>query len=471
MTDSLYGRLKELENSDYYPFHMPGHKRSCLVEEPMSAWYSIDITEIDGFDNLHQPHSIIKQSQQKAAELYRADESWFLVNGSTVGILSALSSVADKGKRILIARNSHLSVYHGAYINDLSLIYLYPRIDNETGIAYGIEAEDIEDMLCRYEDIGAILLTSPTYEGMSSDILGIAERAHLREIPLIVDQAHGAHFGFHPSFPENAVDQGADIVIHSLHKTLPAPTQTALLHVSGHRVDRGRLARYLRIYQSSSPSYPLMAGIDLCLDWLREQGSEKMERLLLLHNDLTERVKKLHFLSIFEENNDPAKVVIMVKGMSGYRLATILREQYHLEMEMASESYVLAIVTAMDKPEGIVRLSQALIAIDQYLQTLKINDKRFEYQSCPLKTMTSIKDALDGRTEEVDLDRASNKVAADFILLYPPGIPLVVPGEQLISPVIEIIKRHWREGLGIQGISSEGKIKILFQEGILQRNN
>ncbi len=462
MTDSLYSRLKEYGNSDFYPFHMPGHKRN-LPKGVMPSWSSIDITEIDGFDNLHQPQDILLQSQQKAAHLYQAEETFFLINGSTSGILSALSAVAEKGKKVLISRNSHLSVYHGAVLNDIALEYLYPRINRKYDIAQGIQAADVAEHIKGRTDIGAVLITSPTYEGVVSDIEGIARLVHQQGIPLIVDQAHGAHFGFHPGYPENAVKQGADIVIHSVHKTLPAPTQTALLHVNGSLINRKYLKQYLQIFQSSSPSYPLMAGIDLCINMLQEEGIELLEALLQMRREFGKKVSKCKDIRLCEVD-DPSRVVISVKGTSltGHQLAEILRRRYHLEMEMASESYVVAIFSIMDKPCGIDRLAEALIDIDRNMVNSEQGlQQKVIYQNHCLETVVGIKEALEGISEELPPEAAEGKTAADFIFLYPPGIPLVVPGERLDREVINMITGYNQEGIAVRGLTPMGKISIL----------
>jgi arginine/lysine/ornithine decarboxylase len=287
MSDSLAQRLRELAASDFYPFHMPGHKR-ISPDGRWESWYSCDITEISGFDHLHHPEDILLAIGKKAAALYQADESFLLINGSTAGILGAVATVAaglDKGKKLLIARHSHLSVYHAAYLNDIPLAYIYP-CDNAPR---PITTAEVAAILETDPAIGAILLTSPTYEGICHDVAGIAALAHRRGMCLIVDQAHGAHFGFHPDLPENATREGADIVIHSLHKTLPSLTQTALLHTCGDRIDRRTLHRHLRIFQSSSPSYPLMASIERCLDFLDKEGMDKIGQLMEMRQSFIDR--------------------------------------------------------------------------------------------------------------------------------------------------------------------------------------
>ena len=223
----LLEKLQEYRAEDMYPFHMPGHKRKPL---PFPNPYSIDITEIDGFDNLHHAEGILKEAQERAADLYGSKECFYLVNGSTCGLLAAICAATKKRDKVLVARNCHKAVYHALYLNELQAEYIYPVI-TKSGIQGQIEPEQVKKALLLNPDIAAVILTSPTYEGVVSDINAIAGIAHERGIPLIVDEAHGAHLGFGAGFPENAVRQGADAVIMSLHKTLPSFTQTALLHL------------------------------------------------------------------------------------------------------------------------------------------------------------------------------------------------------------------------------------------------
>ena len=277
----IYDRLKAYGKSDFYPFHMPGHKRNFKCG-PLSELYRLDITEIDGFDDLHHPVSIIKEAQERAARLYHSEHTYFLIDGSTAGILTAISAVSGRGRKLILARNCHKAVYHAAFLNHLELCYVYPELLKGHGIAGEIRAQDIENQIKAVlseeegkepkELICGVVITSPTYDGISSDVQEIADMVHRYDLPLIVDQAHGAHFGFHPAFPENAVAQGADAVIHSVHKTLPAPTQTALLHINGDLIGRNEVEKYLHIYQSSSPSYVLMAGIDESIAFVKKRG-------------------------------------------------------------------------------------------------------------------------------------------------------------------------------------------------------
>ena len=249
----LYKELERYGDLDYYPYHMPGHKRRQLGEIPEQL-LKTDITEIDGFDNLHQAEGILKEAQELAGRLYGAEETFYLVNGSTCGILSAISAALPVGGHLLMARGCHKSVYHAAYLRKLKLSYLYPKRLPEFGFSEAVTAEQVREALEQESDIGAVLIVSPTYEGRIADVKAIADEVHAKGLPLIVDEAHGAHLGFADGFASGSCQAGADLVIHSVHKTLPAMTQTALLHVNGGRIDRDLLKRFLRIYHSISMS-------------------------------------------------------------------------------------------------------------------------------------------------------------------------------------------------------------------------
>ena len=265
MEERLYKKLESYGRSDFYPFHMPGHKRNPLAVDgdfPVER----DITEINGFDNLHHAEDLLKRAQEDVARLYGVPESFYSINGSSGAILAAVSAAVGKGGQILIARNCHKAVYHAIYLRDLGATYIYPHEDPRLGINGGISPSRVEMYLAENPEIEAVLITSPTYDGIVSDVARIAEVVHNHGIPLIVDEAHGAHFHFSDYFPVSAAELGADVVINSVHKTLPCLTQTGVIHLCSDRVSREKLIRFLGIYQSSSPSYVLMSSIDACMD-------------------------------------------------------------------------------------------------------------------------------------------------------------------------------------------------------------
>ena len=270
--------LLEYEKAGNYPCHMPGHKGSSEYSF-LGDILRYDITETEGMDNLHDANGVILSSEENAALTFGSQETHFLVNGSTSGVLSAILGSADEGDRILIARNCHISVYNAAILGRLEVSYVYPEPVRECLMYGSVTAEAVLEGFRSHKDIKALVITSPTYEGICSDIREIAKICHDNDAVLIVDCAHGAHFGFSDRFPESPVRDGADIVIQSVHKTLPSPTQTALIHLNGPYADRENIRRMLRMLQSSSPSYLLMAGIDNCMSILNGHGKELFEGL------------------------------------------------------------------------------------------------------------------------------------------------------------------------------------------------
>lgn len=477
--ERLYDRLKEYSKTDSYGFHMPGHKRN---EEFMgiSLPYGIDITEIEGFDDLHHADGILKEAQRRAAAVFGAEETHFLVNGSTVGILSGILGCTRRGDKILVARHCHKSVYHAIYLNGLIPRYLYPEFDGKLGISGEIKKQDVENRLASEPDIRAVVIVSPSYDGVVSDVEGIANVVHSYGIPLIVDEAHGSHFGFHPYFPERANRLGADVVINSLHKTLPSLTQTALLHINGNYADGERIRIYLDMLQSSSPSYIFMASLDACVDLLERRSTEVFEayvrRLDRLRKDL-EGLKRLRMVRT--ENYDRSKLVISAAGteLTSHKLYEKLLDDYHLQMEMAAGSYVLALTSVADTEEGFERLKNALFEIDEELLEKERGRTAKRNPGCVGGVQTSIPGRLpcqeqifspcqiremqfDGQSEEIPWKESAGRVSMDFAYLYPPGSPVIVPGERITEEAVDLLAYYERQQLGIEGICREGYIRV-----------
>lgn len=455
--EQIYHHLKKLENSNIYPFHMPGHKRQDREEPFFSNMYSLDITEITGYDDLHHPEGIIRDSMDFIKQVYHTEDSYLLINSSTAGNLAAIAAACNIGDKILIARNSHKSVYYAIELLGLNPVYVYPRLDNH-GICLGIERQQIEEILDREQDIKAAMIVSPTYEGRISDIQGIAEALHKKRIPLIVDEAHGAHFPFHSIFPDSAVSQGADVVIQSLHKTLPCLTQTGLLHRCSDYILAETIQKKLSVFQSSSPSYIFMAAIDDCIHSCVEnpQSFQQYADQLLIF-----REKLRHFVHIkLVDNDDPGKIVLSVKdtSMSGQELFNCLRDEYDLELEMSEISYVIAMTSVCDTAEGFDRLYHALYEIDQKLSERKNTEDFFGVFNNQMVMVPER--AFREQKTAVDISEAEGRIGADFIFLYPPGIPLVVPGERISQDVLDQIIRYQSNKMKVEGVS-ENKINVL----------
>lgn len=470
-------RLKEYATTDIYPFHMPGHKRREL-----DKWspYRTDITEIDGFDNLHEAREILLEAQQQAAELYGSKECYYLINGSTCGILAAIFAAVPKHGKILVARNCHKAVYNGILLRELDAVYAYP-VPTKAGIQGQITAEQIAGLLEAHPDIAAVLITSPTYDGVVSDVKAIAEVVHAKNLPLIVDAAHGAHLGFCKEFPENPISQDADVVIESVHKTLPAFTQTALLHVCSNRVSSEKIKKYLGIYETSSPSYILMAGIDRCIHYMKERGAHDLEQLAKNLAEFYERAKRLKNMKVLQKQDlspeeaydfDFSKILIFSKNqrVSGADMHRILLEKYHLQMEMVSGQYVLALCSVMDTPEGFGRLIEALNEMDE--SELFVEDEAGNAQDCgeqqgflsiyrPKRQLLPLYRTEELETETVLPQQAVGKAAGCYLYLYPPGIPLIVPGEEITEELLEDIAKCRQAGLTVEGFAAENRICIV----------
>ncbi len=548
---TIYDRLRAYSDSDYYGFHMPGHKRRLYPMQEVNP-YAIDITEIDGFDDLHHAQGILKVAQDRAARLYGADETYFLVNGSTVGILSAILGVTKKDDSILVARNCHKSVYHAIYLNELNPVYLYPRFDEAQMLNREISEEDVRRALSKYPQIRAVVIVSPTYDGVVSDVSAIAAAAHEHGVPLIVDEAHGAHFGFHPYFPENSNRLGADLVIHSVHKTLPAFTQTALLHVNGELADRSRVKRYLAMLQSSSPSYLLMAGIDQCMELLENQCEEIFEPYVEMLRKCRENLGELKHLRLLEPvgvtDYDRSKLVISVAGMqnvimenslvrrcgavergleeseaagiemTGKRLYEKLIREYHIQPEMAAGTYVLAMTSVGDTAEGFERLVHALAEIDKTLiskekttvhaskelsseedvideskamfrngifapgniptaevvmnisEAVKVYDvceavdhERTEGNEAMEKDQINVRNlAVEqrGSVKSLSWEATIGYISMEYAYLYPPGIPILAPGERVTKAAVEQLRWYREKDFSVEGIRNEGHLEV-----------
>ncbi|MCR4589643.1 MAG: aminotransferase class I/II-fold pyridoxal phosphate-dependent enzyme [Lachnospiraceae bacterium] len=367
---TLFEKLSEFAGTDMYPFHMPGHKRRFEGFDP----YAVDITEIDGFDDMHHPEGLINRLNEDLTEYFGGDRVRILVNGSTSGVLTAISASAEPGEKLLLCSNCHKSAMDAVKIRGIKPVLIDPEKIEASGLWGGIRPEKVREALEREADIKAVFITSPTYEGFLSDVKAVADICHERGIPLIVDSAHGAHAGlykgFIPSYHfENASLMGADIVIKSLHKNLPAFTQTAILTVNGSITDREKLGYYYSAYQSTSPSYILMAGADRMLSFLKDEGEERfrlLEKELLAIRQEVESLEDISFTgpgligSFGIYGFDPTKLLLGHRKKDAVYLYDRLRKDHHLQPEKVSGNTVLLMTSIMDDEQGFMRLKKAI---------------------------------------------------------------------------------------------------------------
>ena len=390
----LYDDLKNYYKNGIYPFHMPGHKRTDISKDNIIPYF-LDITEINGFDNLHSPKSKIKEIENLACELYSVKHSFLLVNGSTCGILSAIRAMTNPFDEVLIARNCHKSVYNAVELCMLKPEYIMPRFDKNFGIFTSVLPCDIEEKLRNNRRIKLVVITSPTYEGVVSDISSIADICHKYGAYLLVDEAHGAHFPFNDSFPKEAVKCGADAAVLSLHKTLPSLTQTALL-ITNNDSFCNELRQNLSFFETSSPSYILMSSIEICLRYIKDNINKFNSYWELLNNFYIATKNFQHLQIIGNEkkfisscyNYDFGKLVISAKSadLNGIELSDILRNKYKIETELSYTDYVIAMTSVCDTEHGLKMLCDALYEIDSNCKERKIKTTDY-YAIIPKKML------------------------------------------------------------------------------------
>lgn len=414
----------KLEKLNSYPFHMPGHKRNNTFN---IIGADIDITEIDGFDNLHYPTEVIAALEKDIANLFGYKKSIISVNGSTCGILAAICAVCNKGDKIIIARNCHKSVYNACFLMELDVTYIEPDFDENLGVYGQVKQNTIDDIIVKNTDAKAVVITSPTYEGVISEINC--------SIPLIIDSAHGAHFGFAKWLPKRA---GGDIVIQSLHKTLPCLTQTAIININNQKYfDKVKL--YMDIFETSSPSYILLSSVDKCIDFLKNSNSAYNEYKILL-DSFYARAKKLNNITI-HKNDDITRIIISAKGYSGTELAEHLRN-YGIEPEGATLNFVILISTVADTEYGFNILYDALSDLKARKNTAPFSRK------VPIPEKICKANEINN-TAAIPLRNSIHKICAEYIFAYPPDIPIIVPGELITQDVLDTIELCIEKGVNI----------------------
>lgn len=459
--ESLYEKLERYGNSDFYGFHMPGHKRQFAPYD----FYRMDITEIDGFDDLHHPEGCLRDVMEEMRQFYQSDRTWMLVNGSTCGILAAISAVTDLGDEILVARNCHKSVYHALYLRNLKAHYIYPAVDCSMQVNLALSVRQVEQAILAHPKAKVLVMVSPTYEGVVSDIRAIASLCHVHGVCLIVDEAHGAHFIFSAHFPESALQSGADMVIQSFHKTLPSLTQTAVLHLKSDLVGAAQVERHLRIYQSSSPSYLLMGSVVECFRYMTsEAGVRQMQAYVERLHTLRAAIGELGNIRLLGENvsggYDESKLVFAVRGMNGQQTADWLREQEKLELEMSTPFYALAMTSLCDSWEGLERLLAALKRLNVRVEGVR-ERKNGGQSMIPLVSRMSYYEAMEREGMEVTWEESVGRVSQDMLYVYPPGIPFVVPGEYVTREIMEQLRFYVEQGYEVHGTSTAGKMRVV----------
>ncbi len=369
--ERLWEKLGAYAKENAAAFHMPGHKRNTAGREGLPGWLremmARDITEITGFDDLRHPEGLIRDLQEELSDLFGSEKTFISVGGSSLGNLSCIHAAVPVGGTLVVAGEPHVSILNAITVGGRKGVFV-PAETTASGIQGSVDPEAVRDALDRHPEADAVVVTSPSYEGVVSDIRSIAGTVHEKGLPLLVDEAHGAHLKFCPGFPESALSLGADLVVQSLHKTLPAPTQTAVVHLAGGRFSAGYLEKCIQCYQTTSPSYLLMGGISWCAGYL-EEHREDFSRYADRVRTLRRRIEAIRSGLCMELSEDPAvfaadpgKLVLSAEktGLTGKELLDVLSVRYGIECEKAEASYVIAMTSVWDTENDHERLLKAL---------------------------------------------------------------------------------------------------------------
>lgn len=456
-------------------FKIPGHRYEKGISPRWRQWtgdgiFQFDLTEAEGLDDLHCPEGVIKEAQELAAEIFHAKATYFLVNGTTCGNEAMVLTCAGEKEKIMVPRNAHKSVLMGLILSGADPVYLMPRFDEKTGLCGSIMPEDVEEGFKKHPDCKGVFLVSPTYYGVCSNIRKISEICHKNNAILMVDEAHGGHLYFGKKsmgtdkLPQGAILQGADICAQSMHKVTGSLTQSSLLHVGSDRIDRGRLEANLHMVQSTSPSYLLMTSLDAARYELAMHGPQMLSRALELAENARSRINRIKGMhcygkEIINENIydlDTTRLVISASdlGITGFELADRLYEEYRVGLELADEKNVVAVVTYANEREDIQNLVDALEKIAQNTIQSQENIKNFFMPSVP-ESVLSPRQAYFAPKKRISWENAKGKITGEALIPYPPGIPLVNPGEIITDEIWEYMEYYRREKLHFHGPSDK----------------
>ena len=470
--------LKKILDEKIVSFHMPGHKCGKIYDrlkytEILEGLYKTDTTEIPGTDNLHFPEDIIKESILKVEKVFESGKTYYLINGSTCGIEAAIMATCNPGEKLILSRDSHQSAVNACILGDIVPIYVKSEIDKYTNIQRGNSFEDVKKAIDENEDTKVLFLTYPTYYGITFELEKIISYAHDKEMVVVIDEAHGAHLGLSEKLPKTALECGADIVIQSTHKTLPAFTQSSMMHISKEalksgRVDTDRIEKMLKMTETSSPSYILMQSLEIAVDIYEKYGKELMEELI---NNINEfkikieeineytnktKVKNVDFFKIHNEN-DLTKIFIssLEVGLTGYEFEEILRKEHNIQVELSNYSGALMIATIGNEKEDFEKLENALIEI--YIKSLeecrkKIEPVDYPYELIPQMALTPREAFYSRKKKNVKIEESIGKICGENIVPYPPGVCMIAAGEIIPQEIMDYLKYCKKEGMEITGV-------------------
>jgi arginine/lysine/ornithine decarboxylase len=467
----LYRALVHHMEKKSISFHVPGHKNGEVFTMGAESVYEnllkIDVTELNGLDDLHDPQEVIKEAQNLLTKYYKTEKSYFLVNGTTVGNIVMLFSTVNAGEVVLIQRNCHKSILNALAIIGATPVFLSPEVDNTTVTATGLSYKQVKEAVKTYPKAKALVLTNPSYYGYAQDLTSIVEVVHSNDILVLVDEAHGAHFSLGDPFPKSAIYSKADIIVQSAHKTLPAMTMGSYLHINNKELIQ-KIEYYLQVFQSSSPSYPIMASLDLARDYIQSLTNEKKLTIILSHQAFKRKLQAIEGIKLVTKavngnyKIDPLKVIIQsTNKISGYAIQKCF-EAYGIYTELADPKNVLLILplAQINNQEDIIRkIKTALKGVKASNREVSFNTDYKEIHSIT-ELAISYREMEKRSVTERLLEKCIGHIAAEAIVPYPPGIPVIMPGEIIIEEKINEIIFWKNEGARFQGKSNLNTIKV-----------
>ena len=463
----LFDALKEYVDRDTLPFHVPGHKKGVGIDKEFKNFigenpFKIDVTVFKLVDSLHHPTGPIKKAQELVADAYESHASFFSIHGTSGAIQAMILAVVNDGDKIIVPRNVHKSVTSGIILSGAVPVFMEPEIDKKLGIAHGVTPETVEKTLKENPDAKAVLIINPTYYGVATDIKKIADIVHSYDIPLIVDEAHGPHLAFSEKLPMSALKAGADICAQSTHKIIGSLTQGSLLHVKSKYVDPKRVQQILNLMQTTSPSYIIMASLDCARRQIALEGKDLLQKTIELCKYTRDEINKIPGFYCFGEevlgkpgsySFDTTKLTISSRelGITGFELDMILADKYHIQMELSDFYNVLAVGSFGDTKEGMDRLLSALkeISNDYYGKKEPVQDF-LDIPAIPTKILNP-REAFYSDKISIPLNESIGKISGEFLLAYPPGIPVLCPGEEITQEVVDYVHDLKRANLYVQG--------------------
>ncbi|MGB7606202.1 MAG: aminotransferase class I/II-fold pyridoxal phosphate-dependent enzyme [Lutisporaceae bacterium] len=461
--------LRDYSEEQLEYFHVPGHKggnafKKAGLQDFDIELLNLDVTEVPGIDNLHCPESAIMIAQELAAEAFGAEHTFFLVNGTTAGIYSMIMAATNPGDKIIIPRNCHRSVTGAVILGKLHPVYISPDIDDKLEVASGISLDTVQKAIIDNPDAKAIVITNPTFYGVCTDLEKIASIVHRCNMLLLVDEAHGAHFGFSKRLPKSALHCGADIVAQSTHKTLPSMTQSSMLHVKSERVDIDKLKLFLQLTQTTSPSHILLASLDAARYIMQQKGEELLENVIDSCEWLRGEISSTQGLYCLSNKDvgrssiydvDPTRLTVNFKdlGISGTMAEQQLRSKFKLQVEMADLYNIVAICTVGDKPYSIKKLAEALKTIAENVEAKESKDLKYisnVYSEIPEMKLFPW-EAVYKQNEDILLSKSVGRICGELIIPYPPGIPIIMPGEVITKEILDYASECLHMGIKING--------------------